>query len=73
MNIIAVEWRSAAHTIGIVAVSRDDGGWNAYMTAVSGVNADRDAEYVADFGCYLREVEGRAFFPQFKDKPYSEK
>jgi len=69
MKIIGVEWRSGRTTIGIVAVENEEG-WNAYMATVSGYNAESDAQFVADYGCYLLEREGRAFFPELNDKPY---
>lgn len=69
MDIIGVEWRSARSTVGIVAVEQN-GTWCAYIAAVPGNSEESDTRYTADFGCYLREMEGRAFFPHLHDKPY---
>lgn len=72
MNIIGVEWRTGRDTIGIVAVE-DEFGWNAYLSSVPGGNEHADVQFAKDWGCYLIEREGRAFFPQFSHKPYKVK
>lgn len=69
-KIIGVEWRTGRDNIGFVAVE-DSGEFIVYIGVGNGHNEAADISHIADWGSKLPESEGRAFFPQFKNKKYN--
>lgn len=60
-----------ASRVLVVAKTRIEGTWKAYVDAVPGINHDCEWAEVADCGDRLREDVARILFPEFDDVPYA--
>lgn len=65
-SIIAVKWRSARDSVGIVAIhaGRNEDHWKAYIGVSQNTDERTDAIYIARHGAKLDKVEACAFFPE---------
>lgn len=78
-KIIAIEWRSARNTVGIVAVEQaHDKKWRAYIGPVVHLfpskrySEDEDAQRIADGEAKLNKREAVAFFPSLNPDLFDE-
>jgi len=55
----------------VVAKTRIEGTWAAYVDAVPGVNHDVEQYEVLEYGTKLPEQIARFLFPMFADKEYA--
>jgi len=60
----------ACHVL-VVAKTRIEGTWKAYIDAVPGINHDHEWKLVERVGATLSEGVARTLFPEFKDIPYA--
>ena len=73
----ALEWKPtiykyALHShILVVARTRIEGKWAAYINLVPGVDHDDEMDAVLDLGRKLPETVARALFPCCRDLPYA--
>ena len=66
-----IDIRSLAYKVVVVARTRIEGKWSAYIDAVPGKNHDNEAGAVLQYGTKLGESVARAIFPQFEGVPYA--
>lgn len=66
-----VRRRALASRVLVVARTRVEAAWAAYVDAVPGQNHDRELEAVLDHGDKLEENIARCLFPEFKAIPYA--
>jgi len=57
--------------IMIVAQSRIEGAWKAYVAVVSGYDHNQESGAVLATGTPMMEEHARAFFPYLEDVPYA--
>jgi|GEM_PF-2819162 len=67
-----VRRRAIASRVLVVARTRIEGAWAAYVDAVPGANHELEFEEVLRSGCKMLEHEARVFFPSFAGIPYAE-
>ena len=65
------EWRALAPRVLVVAKTRVECAWAAYIDAVPGRNHDEEAGEVLDYGAKLPEEVARLLFPRFEGVPYA--
>ena len=65
-----VKYRSLASRVLVVATTRIEGTWSAYIDAVPGMRHDAEYDEVLRHGCKLQADEARVFFPY---EPYGDK
>jgi hypothetical protein len=74
MKILAIEWRSAVDTVGIVLIENDFGQQSARIGAIDtdafGRSEEHDKQYIANTGAKLIYREAKAFFPFIKKGNY---
>jgi len=66
-----VKVKAASSRVLIVARTRIEGAWSAYLDAVPGYDHDEEWKGVVRFGLKQPEEIARAFFPGLKDIPYA--
>lgn len=66
-----IRWIALARRVLVVANTRIEGAWNAYIDAVPGENHDREWEEVKSHGAKLPEQVARSLFPDFEGVPYA--
>ena len=80
-KILAVEWRSARDTVGVVLIQNAVGQKSARIGTVQTIelpsigkihvgNETTDARYIADHGAKLSFQEAVGFFPWLKEEEY---
>ena len=73
----AKEWQphvmrhALSSNILIVAQSRIEGAWKAYVAVVSGYDHNQESGAVLASGTPMMEKHARAFFPYLEDVPYA--
>jgi len=55
----------------IVARTRIEGAWAAYIDGVAGVSLETDTKHVLEYGTKMIENLARGYFPEFEDLPYA--
>ncbi len=66
-----VKRQALAHNILVVATTRREGKWSAYISAVPGVNHDDEWEEVLRHGTKILETLASVLFPRFAGIPYA--
>ena len=66
-----VKRRALGRNVLVVARTRIEGKWAAYIDAVPGRNHAHEEAAVLDHGTKLLEEVARVLFPQFDDIPYA--
>jgi hypothetical protein len=66
-----VFWRPLAARVLIVARTRIEGAWCAYIDAVPGHDHRHEYEAVLETGAKLEETLARVLFPWFDEIPYA--
>ena len=61
-----------ASRVMVMATTRIEFAWSAYIDAVPGVNHDDEEEEVLRHGTKLMEKVARVLFPAWKDIPYAD-
>jgi hypothetical protein len=56
----------------VVARTRIECAWRAYIAAVLGIYHDIETKGVLDYGTPLDEAVARVLFPEFAEVPYAE-
>jgi len=69
--VAMVDRFALAHKVLVVARTRVECAWCAYIDAVPGVNHDIEKEEVLRTGTKLLEEQARVLFPQFNEVPYA--
>jgi hypothetical protein len=73
----AREWKplvlrvALARRVLVVARTRREGRWAAYVDAVEGKNHDDEMEAVLKHGVKMLEATARHLFPRLADMPYA--
>ncbi len=70
-HTIQVTWTALATKVLVVAKTRVEGSWAAYVDAVPGQNHREERHEVLREGTKLPEAVARVLFPEFKDLPYA--
>lgn len=63
--------RALSAKVLVVATTRVECAWCAYVDAVPGMNHREELEPVLRHGAKLEEFIARALFPEFEDVPYA--
>lgn len=63
--------RPLAARVLVVAITRVETAWCAFVDAVPGRNHDYEADAVANYGTKLDEPVARVLFPVFDEVPYA--
>ncbi len=66
-----IRWKPLAERVLVVAKTRIEGAWKAYIDAVPGELHTAEIQEVLDDGDELREDIARILFPEFDDLPYA--
>ena len=65
-------YRALDSKVLVVAQTRVECAWRAYIAAVSGMDHRAEIQAVADYGTTLHEPLARLLFPEFNDIPYAD-
>ncbi len=66
-----IRWKPLASRVLIVAKTRAEGAWKAYIDAVPGIRHRDEVDEVLDYGDEASETIARIMFPEFEDLPYA--
>jgi len=66
-----VRSRALASSVLVVATTRTEGTWKAYVRGVPGYDHREEIQGVLDWGDDIGETIARILFPEFKDLPYA--
>jgi hypothetical protein len=66
-----VRARALSSRVLVVARTRVECAWNAYVDAVPGLDHRRERDAVLDHGAKLDETMARILFPEFNEVPYA--
>jgi hypothetical protein len=67
-----VRWRALSAKVIVVARTRIEGRWAAYIDAVPGKDHYDEYAAVLDYGAKLEARIARALFPMFDEVPYAD-
>lgn len=67
-----IHYKALDHNILVVATTRIENKWKAYIKCVPGKNHDDEWEEVLKHGSEIDEKIARILFPQFKEMEYAE-
>lgn len=72
-KVVAVEWRSALDTVGIVLIKDEHAGYKAYIGVAKMGDEKLDTNYIKGHGAKLTYEEAVGFFPFELSHEYNKK